>query len=379
MAKTPPTFVESTGQTRRRFLATAGAAVGSTVLLAGCIGDDDTEAGAVDAEPGGAELQRDSAVSWDELGDLEGTVTVYSDRKRTQIDPLFETIEDEYPDLEIRREYGDNQLGQLITEGSATPADLYYTQSSGELAALKSEGLAKKLPTDIVEAIDENHSDPDGRWTGVSGRVRAVLYNSNAFSAAELPTDIFAYAEDDRFEDRISTRPNSGTFRSFIVAMIELEGEERTREWVRSMVEDQNATLYAGGREQAEAVHNGERDIALGNQYYAGRIIQNNPDSPLAVTFTDNDPGCLFNVSGLAVTAGVEDEQLASDFIRHALGKEGQEFFVNTNGEYPVVDDVPYVGDLPTRAEINPPEFDLNALENVQDAQDLLRDEGMTV
>lgn len=367
------------GQSRRSFLAASGVALGSTVLVAGCLGNgEDDGASEVTAAAGGAEL-RQEAVSWDELGDLSGELTIYSDRKRGQIDPLFETLEATYDDLEIVREYGDNMLGQLKVERSSTPADIYYTQSSGELAALKSEGLAAKLPGDIVEAIDENYSDPDGHWTGASGRVRAVLYNSDVFSADELPDDIFEYAEDERFAGRISTRPNSGTFRSFIVAMIELEGEKRTREWVRKMVNDQDITLYSGGSQQAEAVHNGEQDIALGNQYYAGRIIGTNPDSPLSVTFTNDDPGCLFNVSGLAITAGVDDEALAADFIRHTLGAEGQEFFVETNGEYPVVDEVPYVGELPTADEINPPSFDLNALEDVDHAQDLLREEGMTV
>lgn len=363
---------------RRTFLAATGATAAGVAGLAGCVGSDDTVAGEIEAEAGGIELERE-AVSWDELGDLEGELTIYSDRRRTQINPLFEMIEQEYDDFEIVAEYGDNRLGQLINERSSTPADLYYTQSSGELAALKSEELAMKLPQDIVDAIDDNRSDPDGRWTGASGRVRAVQYNSDVFDAAELPDDIFTYAEDDRFAGRISTRPNSGTFRSFIVAMMELEGEDRTREWVSNMVNEQDVTLYSGGSEQAEAVQNGEQDIALGNQYYAGRILRNNPDSPLSVAFTRNDPGCLFNVSGLAVTAGVNDAGLAAEFIRHVLALEGQGFFVEVNGEYPVVENVEYVGDLPTPEEIDPPEFDLNALENIDDAQDLLREEGMTV
>ncbi len=336
-----------TGQSRRTFLAATGAAVGSTVAIAGCIGDDPE-------------------------------LTIYSDRREEQIDGLFEQIEEDHG-IEVTPEYGDGMLSQLIVEEDSTPADIYYTQSSGELAALKAEGLTEELPDDILDMVEENYRDSDGQWVGASGRVRAIQFNSNEFSADELPDDIFEYAEDERFKGRISTRPNSGTFRSFIVAMMEMEGEDRTREWVQKMVEEQEIETYGSGSQQAEAVHNGEQDIALGNQYYAGRILNNHPDSPLNVAFTRDDPGCLFNVSGLAITAGVSDQDLAEDFIRHTLEEAGQEFFVEVNGEYPVVDGVEYVGDLPTLDDINPPEFDLNNLENVDDAQDLLNEEGLTV
>ncbi len=390
-----PNGIGRIGTTRRRSFLTGLAAAG-TVGIAGCLGgDDDTGNGNGNGNGGSSDngdgdergddpwespLQS-SAVSWDDLGDLEGELTVYSGRTRDQIDPLFVRLEEEYPDLTIHTDYDDNaaQLNKLREEGSATPADVFYTQSSGALASFKQDGLARELPEDVVDAIDANYSDPDGTWTGVSGRVRAIQYNTDYWSADELPDDIFAYATDDRFEGVISTRPNSGTFRSFIVAMIEMEGEEATREWVRGMVEDQNVTLYSSGSQQAEEINSGNQQLGLGNQYYAGRILNENPDAPLDVAFTNDDPGCLFNVSGVAIPEATENASLAAEFVRHVLAVEGQEIFVEVNGEYPVVDGVDYVGDLPTLEEINPPEFDLNALANVEQAVDLLREEGMTV
>ena len=361
---------------RRTFLMTAASA--TVVGLAGCLGSGDDPFD--DYGPQGAPVAS-NAVSWDDLGDLEGELTVYSGRRRSQIGPLFDALEEKYPDFTILTDYDDNaqQLNKLQEEGDATPADVFYTQSSGALAAMKENGLARELPDDVVGAVSDSRSDPDGTWTGASGRVRAVQYNTNHFSADELPDDIFAYAEDDRFEGIISTRPNSGAFRSFIIAMIELEGEDRTREWVRKMVDDQNATLYSSGSTMAERVESGEVHVGIGNQYYAGRIIGSDPNANLGVAFTNGDAGCLFNVSGIAIPEGADRPNLAAEFTRHVLAEEGQDFFVEVNGEYPVVDGVEYVGDLPTVDDINPPEMDLNALANVERAVDLLRDEGMTV
>ena len=367
---------------RRSFLGAVGTS--GALALAGCagLGGGSDEDPFDDYGPQGAAVAP-SAVSWDELGELTGELTVYSGRTRDQIDPLFAAIEDRYDDFTIDSDFDDNstQLNKINEETADTRPDIFYTQSSGALAALKQDGLVRTLPEDIIDAVDDNYSDPDGTWTGASGRVRAIQYNTELWdgNADDLPDDIMAYATDDRFEGIISTRPTSGTFRSFIVAMMEMEGEQATREWVRGLVDDQDVTLYSSGSQQAEAVNAGNQTVGLGNQYYAGRILENDPDAPIDVAFTENDAGCLFNVSGIGILADADKPNLAAEFARHVLAAEGQTFFVETNGEYPVLDGVDYVGDLPTLSEINPPEFDLNTLANVEQAVDLLRDEGMTI
>lgn len=365
--------------TRRHCLSLIGAGIG--LGLAGCIGnDDDTEA---DLSPWGEPIGN-HPTTWDELGHLEGELTVYSGRTPDQIDPLFEQIEDAYPDFTIATDYDDNvaQVNKLIEEGDATHADIFYTQDSGALAVVKDEGLLRELPEDIGTGLPSDRTDPDGVWMGVSGRVRAVQYNTELWDdgADDLPTDIREYAYDDRFEGIISVRPNSGSFRAFIVAMMELEGEEATREWVRAMVEDQDVRLFSSGSQQATAVNDGDVAVALGNQYYVARILNEDPEASIDVAFTQNDAGCLFNVSGIGIPNGTTNASLAAEFARHLVTREGQEFFVEVNGEYPVVDGIEYVGELPPVEEINPPDFDLNQLGlELTEAVDLLTEEGMTV
>jgi iron(III) transport system substrate-binding protein len=408
MADQPPHDASShTG--RRRFLGYAGGALVGATALAGCTGgngngddgsgDTDADAGEND-EPAGAVAEAEplgdpvdsTAVGWDDLGDLEGHLTVYSGRTPDQIDPVFEALEEEYEEFTLNRNYADNdvQVNQILQEGEATPADLFYSQDPGALGALEEEGVLQALPNDVVEAVPGSYRHPDGYWTGVSGRVRSVQFNSERLaeetefdSGDDLPTDIQEYATDERLQGIISTRPNSGSFRGFIQAMIELEDEETTREWVRAMVEDQDVQLFEGGSDQAEAVNRGGDDdpiVALGNSYYAARILNEDPDAPIDLAFTENDAGCLFSVAGVGVLNEVEEPELVAEFVRHLLAAEGQEFMMDANGEYPVVEGVDYVGELPNLEEINPPEFDLSDFDtDLQEAQDLLNEEGMTV
>lgn len=377
-------------QGRRQFLAATGAVAAGSVGVAGCLGNDTGQEGNPVAATGPLGQAVDTAgVSWDELGELEGELTVYSGRTPDQIDLVFDRLEQAYDGLTIDRDYNDNdaQVTQLRREGDATPADVFYSQDPGALGVVAEEGLTQELPRDVVAAVPGSYRHPDGLWAGVSGRVRSVQYNEERLSAEtsfagpeELPTDIYAYAEDDRFEGIISTRPNSGTFRGFVQAFIELEGESAARQWLRDFM-DQDPRRFASGSDQAAAVNRGGDDdpiVALGNSYYAARIVNEDPDAPIRVTFTEEDPGCLFSVAGIAPTSSADDPELVAEFARHLLAIEGQEFMMEANGEFPVIDGVEYVGPLPGPDELNAPTFDLTSFDTeLGAAQTLIEDEGL--
>jgi len=161
---------------------------------------------------------------------------------------------------------------------------------------------------------------------------------------------------------------------------VELEGEEAARQWVRDFM-DQDPQLFSSGGDQAAAVNRGGDDdpiVALGNSYYGARIINEDPDAPLRVTFTEDDPGSLFSVAGIAATSNADDPQLVAEFARHLLAIDGQEFMMDDNGEFPVVEGVDYVGPLPGPDELNSPTFDLTSFDmELQGARQLLEDEGM--
>ncbi len=374
---------------RRRFIATTGVSVAAVTGIAGCLGDDGDSTPIAEVDPMVQEIDS-TAVSWDDLGDLEGEITIYSGRTPDQISAVFEALEEEYDDLTVSVDYDDNdvQVNQILEE-ETHPADLMYSQDPGALNELYNNDVLQVLPDDVIDAVPGSYQHNEGYWTGVTGRTRSIQYNSDRLDETgldswdDLPTDIMEYAHEDRLQGVISTRPNSGTFRGFIQAMVELEGEDDTREWVRAMVDEQDAQLFTGGSDQAAAVNQGGDDdpvVGLGNSYYAARILNEDSDAPIRTTYTENDAGCLFSVAGVGVLNDVNDAELVAEFVRHLLAEEGQELMMEDNGEYPVIEDIDYVGPLPDLEDINPPEFDLSEFDmDLQDAADLIDEEGMGV
>ncbi len=365
------------GGTRRQVVLAAGAAL---VGLSGCVGilDDDPDPNTDSHNDYDGPGVTTEGTPWDELPELFGELTIYSGRREAQIDEVLRDIEAFHDDLSIEIFYDDNEahLQRIAEEGDASPADILYTQDSGTLGMLNRMERTVELTDDVLETVPENWRDPDGTWTGVSGRTRCVAYNTDAWSPDELPDDIFAYPDDERFVNEMGWRVDSGSFRAFVQAMLIEHGEDETRAFLEGML-DAGVQNNEGGSTTPQAVAAGELTIGLVNQYYVGRLVAQDPDLPISVTFTDGDVGSLFNVSGVAVLDSSDEPDLARDFVRHLLGTEGQEFFVETNKEYAVIDGVEYVGELPTLAELNPPAFDLNELAEIEPAIDLLQEVGI--
>jgi iron(III) transport system substrate-binding protein len=314
----------------------------------------------------------------EEMPDLEGELTVYSGRGEALVGELLEFIGDLYPDLTIRPRYNTaaELVSQIETEGSNSPADVFYSVNAGALGTLANRGRTQTLPQEVLEFIPENFRDPDGEWIGTSGRARSVPFNTDALSASDIPQDIMEFPETDAFEGEIGWTPTYSSFQAFITAMRILEGEDATREWLNGM-QDLGVSTYGDEFQVSRAVADGEISVGLANHYYIQRVLARRPNAPISTAFTRNDAGAIFNVAGACVLDTASDSTLASNFVRHLLSAEAQDYFARSTFEYPLVPEVEPIGRLPAIDELNPPEdLDLSQLSDLEATISLLRETG---
>ncbi|WP_435094779.1 extracellular solute-binding protein [Halorubrum sp. N11] len=370
---------------RRRFLAATGAL--GAAGLAGCTGDDTDDGDGDDGDNGGdgsvgqigsgregRGLPGGTPIA--EMPDLEGELTVYSGRGEFLVGELVEYIEDQYDDFDLTVRYGGSTdlVNQIANEGEGSPADVFYSVNAGSLGALANEGRTQALSSEITDMIRSEFRTE--QWIGTSGRARTVPYNTDEFSADELPEDIMAYPEE--FAGSLGWAPSYGSCQAFVTAMRLIEGEEATLAWLESVVES-GISNYPDEFAACQAIADGEVDAAFTNHYYIQRVLDGSPEASIGTAFTSGDAGAVFNVAGAAVVDTASDVTLAENFVRHLLSAEAQDYFARTTFEYPLIPDVEPIGDLPTIDELNVPDIDLTELSDLEPTIDLMREAGVEV
>jgi iron(III) transport system substrate-binding protein len=291
-------------------------------------------------------------------------LTVYSGRQEELIAPLLEDFSDQ-TGIGIDVRYGDSaDLALLIDEeGDRSPADVFLSQSPGAVGFLAAGGRLVRLPASVIDRVEPRFRSDDGRWVGISGRVRVLVYNTETVNGSDLPQSVFDLT-DPRYRGDVGIAPTNASFQDFVTAMRELVGDDRTLAWLEGM-EANDAPTYANNIAIVEAVGRGEIPFGLVNHYYNEEVLAEDPDAPSAnYLFPNGDVGSLVLVTAAAVldTAGDRSED-ADRFVRFLLSRAAQEFYARETLEYPLAAGVaPVIADLPSLSEIESPGLDLSRL-----------------
>jgi len=287
-------------------------------------------------------------------GDREA-LTIYTGRTESLVAPLLEEFSEEN-DVAIDVRYGDtNDLALLIgTEGDRSPADVYWGQSPGATAYLAERGLLAALPEEVLTKVEPTFEDDDGRWVGVSGRQRVLVYNEEMVDEADLPTSVLDLTAPE-YRGKVGLAPSNGSFQDFVTAMRQLEGEDVATEWLEGMAANDSPT-YANNNAIVEAVGRGEIPYGLVNHYYNHRFLAEDPGLPSRNhRFEAGDIGGLVIPSSASVLASSDRQEDAQRFIAFLLERASQEYFAEETFEYPLADGVPAAGGVPPLSSLRPP------------------------
>ncbi len=264
--------------------------------------------------------------------DEEKSITVYSGRSQNLIGPLLERFEEDTGiDVEVRYA-GSTDLALLLQEeGDKTPADVFISRSPGPVGFVAERGLLAELDDDVLKLAP---SSPSGYWVALTGRQRVLVYNSELFDPAELPTSIYKLTEE-RWLGRVALAPTNGSFQDFFTLLRIKDGDEAALAWLKAL-HDGGAPVYGNNVAIVQAVARGEIEMGLVNHYYNLRIKVEDP-STLSENhhFQEGDPGGVTIATAIGATAS-GDKDVAEKLIRYLLSEEAQEHFGKANFEYPL-------------------------------------------
>jgi iron(III) transport system substrate-binding protein len=182
--------------------------------------------------------------------------------------------------------------------------------------------------------------DPGNEWFGLSVRARTLVYNTSKVKPADLST--YEDLANPKWKDRLCLRTSKKVYNQSLVAMMIHEyGEEKTEAMVRGWVANLATSPFPDDTKAMEAVAAGQCDVTLVNTYYFGRLMEKNPNLPLAIFWPNQNlktkaAGVHVNVSGAGVTRHARNPAGAQKLIEWLSSDKAQNLFADVNLEYPV-------------------------------------------
>nr|WP_240721961.1 Fe(3+) ABC transporter substrate-binding protein [Pseudoalteromonas phenolica] len=232
-------------------------------------------------------------------------------------------------------------IERVKREGKHSRADVVLTSNFSALMQLESMDLTQPIKSDAVtKNIPASFRDPEGQWVALTKRVR------NVYSSKERlgKLDALTYEElaDVKYKGKICTRSGKHPYNLGLVAsMVAHHGEAETKSWLEGVKANLARKPQGNDRAQVKAVKEGLCDLALGNSYYFGKMLQDEKQKPWADSVYINFPnqtnrGAHLNVSGVVLTKYSKNKENALKLIEFMTDNKAQNMYASMNMEYPV-------------------------------------------
>lgn len=343
---------------RRGVRAGLVAAVAGALVLAACGGPSRLSAAQADATTG-------------------VTITLYNGQHQQTTQALVKRFEAQ-TGIRVRERDGDEAAlaEQIEQEGSASPADVFYSENSPALMALEGKNLLAPVDPATLAQVPAGYSSPQGDWVGVSARVSVLVYNTSRLKPAQLPTSVLDLA-DRRWNGKLALAPTETDFQPVVTSIAKAEGEKAALKWLKAVASNASAHIEPDNETLTSDVNNGQAALGLIDHYYWYRLAKeigpHAVHSQLAY-FAPHDPGYVIDVSGAAVLKTSRHPAAAQMLQAFLVSNGGQRLMVNSDSfEYPLRPGVAAPAGLPPFDELRPAPLTIADLGDGMDALDLIQ------
>lgn len=266
-------------------------------------------------------------------------VNIYSARHYDVDKVLYEQFEKETGiKVNVVEGKAPELLERLKREGKDTEADIFASADIANLYQAVETDLIQPIESEVVNNnIPENLRGDNNEWVALTTRARIIAYDKEKVNPEDLST--YEDLTSDKWKNSIVVRSSDSSYnQSLLASFIELNGEEKAKEWAEGIVNNMAREPQGNDRDQVKAVAAGEGTLAIVNTYYVGRLLNSEDAEEVKAA---EKVGVFFmedthvNVSGVVLGKYAKNKENAIKFIEFMTGEAAQKAMTDENYEYP--------------------------------------------
>jgi iron(III) transport system substrate-binding protein len=259
--------------------------------------------------------------------------------------------------VSLRSDDEDVLADQIVTEGSRSPADVFYTENSPPLQYLASKGLLAPVDASTLANTPARFNSPDGQWVGVSARVSVMVYNTTLLKPSQLPTSAMQLA-DPSWNGRIAIAGSETDFQPIVASIAHTHGNDAALRWLEAVKANAGGHSYPSNETVTDQVNRGQVALGIINHYYwyRERAQVGTADTHSAIAFfAPHDVGYVLDVSGAGILKSSPHRAAAQRFLAFLTSTKGQEIIAHSDSyEYPLGSGVVTAQPLPPFDQLQP-------------------------
>ena len=272
-------------------------------------------------------------------------VNIYSHRQPELIQPLMDQFTAE-TGIDVNIAFVDKGMAErLKAEGNRSPADLVLTVDIGRMEELVEADVLQAAEDPVLAAnIPPAYRDPGNLWFGLTTRSRVVYASLERVNPGEITT--YEDLVNPKWQGRLCMRSGLNDYNVALTAAFLLHhGPEATTAWLQGLKANLAHKPLGGDRDQVKSIWSGECDIALGNTYYIGQMLNDDSEKDYAASVRIDFPifeggGAHMNISGIALTKAAPNKAAAVKLMAWLSSDAAQKIYAEANHEFPVKDGV---------------------------------------
>ncbi|MBC2851771.1 putative 2-aminoethylphosphonate ABC transporter substrate-binding protein [Cetobacterium sp. 8H] len=260
-------------------------------------------------------------------------VTVYTALENEQIPEYLESFKEQYPNIKLNivRESTGVIVSRILAEKSNPQADVIWGTAATGLLALDEANLLKEYSPKDIEKINPKFKDNTGKdpkWVGNNAWMTAISVNTIEMKKLGLEEPkSFSDLIKPEYKGLISmpSPASSGTGFLTISALVQLLGEEKAWEYMKSL--DSNMGVYThSGSKPAKTAASGEYPIGISYGYPGIKI--KNDGAPINVYFPVEGSGWDSEANALINKKDIKDE--AKIFLDWAISEDAMKMYAKS-------------------------------------------------